>query len=75
MVSSNQDYIAFGLGKHVCPGRFFAACELKFMFAHIISTYDVKLEIEGARPSDVFFPNSCVPNQDATVLFRKRANV
>jgi cytochrome P450 len=75
MVSPNQDYIAFGHGRHACPGRYFAACEVKFMFAHIVSTYDVKLEIEGVRPPDVFFPNSCVPNQDAKVLFRKRAKI
>ena len=75
MVSSSSDHFPFGHGRHVCPGRHFAACELKLMFAHFATTYDVKLEIEGARPPDMWVMNSCVPNPDANVLFRKRANV
>jgi cytochrome P450 len=75
MVSSGPDHIPFGHGRHICPGRHFAACELKLMFAHIVTTYDVKLEIEGVRPPDMWVMNACVPNPNANVLFRKRANV
>jgi cytochrome P450 len=75
MVSSSQDHLAFGLGRHICPGRYFAACELKLMLAHIVMTYDVKLEVEGVRPADMWVMTSCVPNPNANVLFRKRANV
>ena len=72
MVSSSQDHLSFGLGRHVCPGRHFAACELKLMFAHIITTYDVKLEIKGIRPPDMWVMTTCVPNPNTNVLFRKR---
>jgi len=75
MVSSSPDHLPFGHGRHVCPGRHFAACELKLMFAHIVTTYDVKLEIEGVRPPDMWVISSCVPNPKANVLFRKRATV
>ena len=75
IVSSSQDHLPFGHGRHVCPGRYFAACELKLMLAHIIMTYDVKLEVEGVRPPDMWVMTSCVPNPNANVLFRKRANV
>jgi len=75
MVSSSPDHLSFGHGRHVCPGRHFAACELKLMFAHIVTTYDVKLEIEGVRPPDMWFMTSCIPNPNANVLFRKRANI
>ena len=75
MVSSSQNQLSFGHGRHLCPGRDFAACELKLMLAHIIITYDVKLEIEGVRPPDMWVVNSCVPNPNANVLFRKRANI
>ena len=75
MVSSSTDYLAFGHGRHVCPGRYFAACELKLMFAHIATTYDVKLEIEGVRPPNVWIMNACILNPNANVLFRIRANI
>ena len=75
MVSSSPDHLSFGHGRHICPGRHFAACELKLMFAHILMTYDVKLEIEGVRPPDMWVMTSCVPNPNAKVLFRKRADI
>ena len=75
MVSSSPDHIPFGHGRHVCPGRHFAAYELKLMLAHIVMTYDVKLEIEGVRPPDKWVMISCIPNPNANILFRKRANV
>ena len=75
MISSSPDHIPFGHGRHTCPGRYFAACELKLMLAHIIMTYDVKLEIEGVRPPDMWVMTACVPNPNANVLFRKRTNV
>ena len=75
MVTSSPVHIPFGHGRHVCPGRYFAACELKLMFAHILMTYDVKLEIEGVRPPDMWVMDSCLPNPKAKVLFRKRANI
>ena len=75
MVSSSTDYLAFGHGRHVCPGRYFAACELKLMLAHVVMTYDVKLEVEGVRPPDMWIMNSCIPNPNAKVLFRKRADI
>ncbi|KAI0073032.1 cytochrome P450 [Panus rudis PR-1116 ss-1] len=71
-VSTSPNYIPFGHGKHACPGRFFAANELKAMLAHTILTYDVKLEKEGVRPANLFVGESCVPNPYTPVLFRKR---
>ncbi|KAF9235146.1 cytochrome P450 [Melanogaster broomeanus] len=48
-VSTNPKYLAFGHGKHACPGRFFAATYLKTMLAHIVVSYDIKLE-DSTRP-------------------------
>lgn len=54
------------------PGRFFAANELKGMLAHLVLTYDVKLEDARARPADLWVAANRVPNTTARVLFRRR---
>lgn len=42
-VQSSPDYSVFGGGRHICPGRFFAANELKLALVHIILKYEVRL--------------------------------
>ncbi|GLB41513.1 putative cytochrome p450 [Lyophyllum shimeji] len=74
MVSTHSDFVAFGHGRHACPGRFFAANELKIMLAHVVMNYDVKLEGRGGRPENMWFVTSCIPNPKAEVLFRKRVD-
>ncbi|KAK7682140.1 hypothetical protein QCA50_014726 [Cerrena zonata] len=71
LVSTNSEYITFGHGRHACPGRFFAANELKGMLAHVVTTYDLKLEKEGIVPEPTWIANALLPNQ-GNVLFRKR---
>ncbi|TDL22834.1 cytochrome P450 [Rickenella mellea] len=72
MVSTTPEYLAFGHGRHACPGRFFAANELKAMIAYILMTYDVKMEDAGVRPKDLHFGPTCVPDPKASILFRRR---
>ncbi|KAH9915638.1 cytochrome P450 [Amylocystis lapponica] len=71
-VSTTVDYIPFGHGRHACPGRFFAAMELKTMIAHIITMYDVKMENEGVFPPSMSFATAIIPDMKAKVMFRKR---
>ncbi|PCH34274.1 cytochrome P450 [Wolfiporia cocos MD-104 SS10] len=72
-VSTSSEYIGFGHGKHACPGRFFAANELKVMLAHIVLNYDVMFENEGKKPDNIFVATTVLPAPDAKVLFRKRS--
>lgn len=66
--------INFPIPRCTSPGRFFAAHELKMMMAHLVLTYDLKLENPGVRPKDTWFGTSRIPNADAEVMFRKRRN-
>ncbi|KAJ7888872.1 cytochrome P450 [Mycena olivaceomarginata] len=75
MISTGPDHLSFGTGKHACPGRFFAATELKAMLAHVVMNYDVAAEVEGVRPPDTCFNMSVTPNATAKVRFRKRADL
>jgi cytochrome P450 len=41
---SSREHNSFGVGKHQCPGRFFAANELKLCLIHILLSYDIRIE-------------------------------
>ncbi|KIJ66616.1 hypothetical protein HYDPIDRAFT_109704 [Hydnomerulius pinastri MD-312] len=71
-VSTNPEYLTFGHGRHACPGRFFAANELKSMLAHVVVHYDVKLEENATRPKSLMFGSAIAANPTARVMFRKR---
>ncbi|GBE89843.1 Ent-kaurene oxidase [Sparassis crispa] len=74
-VSTSPEYIPFGHGRHACPGRFFAANELKVTLAYVALNYDVKFEHEGERPKNVWISTTVLPAPNAKVMFRKRQSV
>ncbi|KAJ5657107.1 hypothetical protein N7507_009057 [Penicillium longicatenatum] len=43
LVAYSLDHMGFGIGRHACPGRFFAANEVKIALCHILLKYDWKL--------------------------------
>ncbi|KAF4472123.1 putative cytochrome P450 monooxygenase (lovA) [Fusarium albosuccineum] len=43
LVSTSSNHLGFGHGEHSCPGRFFAANEIKVALCHILVKYDWKL--------------------------------
>ncbi|KAF8521636.1 cytochrome P450 [Hysterangium stoloniferum] len=69
MVTTSTEYLVFGLGRYVCPGRFFAVLELKCLLAHIILTYDMKLD---KIPDPLWFGVAIIPDHKAKVRFRRR---
>ncbi|KAI1130931.1 cytochrome P450 [Nemania abortiva] len=62
----------FGLGKHACPGRFFAAQEIKVILSYLLLNYDIKLRDGEGRPKPLVFMMTKSPSQTAEVLFRRR---
>ena len=55
----------------ISPGRFFATNEVKALLAHILVTYDFKLE-EGKQAPRTFIIDSMRIPEKANVMFRKR---
>ncbi|GLB06074.1 hypothetical protein AtubIFM57258_001370 [Aspergillus tubingensis] len=49
-VTTSPQHLAFGLGKHACPGRYFAIALLKIILCHIILEYDFKVA-DGWSPT------------------------
>ena len=72
MVSGSTTFYSFGQGKHLCPGRFFAANEIKCLLAHLLVTYDMKMKEEGVVPTHMYVATSIVPDEKAEICFRKR---
>ncbi|RPD82683.1 cytochrome P450 [Lentinus tigrinus ALCF2SS1-7] len=53
-------WLAFGHGKHACPGRYYAADELKTLLSYIVVNYDIKAD----RPNGGF--------ETGKIMVRKR---
>ncbi|KAF8463176.1 cytochrome P450 [Russula ochroleuca] len=70
-VSTSSENLAFGLGKHTCPGRFFAVNEMKALFAHIIANYDFKFEERARAPRENWIAGTRFIGT-ANVMFRTR---
>lgn len=43
LTTATPEYLAWGYGRHACPGRFFVAVVLKMLLGHVVLHYDVKL--------------------------------
>lgn len=72
MVAVHPESLGFGLGKAACPGRFFAATLLKSMLAHIILSYDMKLEDNATPPRSIYHGTTILANPTAKIMFRRR---
>ncbi|KAH7145688.1 cytochrome P450 [Dactylonectria estremocensis] len=71
-VSVSQNSLTFGYGRHACPGRFFAANEIKMILANFLMRYEVK-NVEGSteRYPNMEFAHMSIPDPSKKVLFRE----
>ncbi|KPM43313.1 hypothetical protein AK830_g3243 [Neonectria ditissima] len=70
MVTTSPHHLAFGHGRHACPGRFFVAHELKLIMAAILLKYDIKMIPQ--RPQPQWFGATIIPPLDACVEIRRK---
>ena len=71
-VASNPESMSFGFGRHACPGRFFAANEIKAIMVYLLMNYDMRFLPGQARPRSLQFETQYLPSHDAGVLFKRR---
>ncbi|KAJ5393006.1 hypothetical protein N7465_011980 [Penicillium sp. CMV-2018d] len=71
LASTSPEHIAFGIGKPICPGRFFAGNEVKIALAKIILTYDVRIA-ERTTPKIMEMGFEMLSDPDAKLEVRKR---
>ncbi|KAK2038518.1 cytochrome P450 [Colletotrichum somersetense] len=71
-VSVSTTNLAFGYGKHACPGRFFAVNEMKMIMSNLLCQYDVRLP-DGVteRYKNLAHGRVLAPDPSKTVMVRK----
>lgn len=72
-VSVTKENTAFGFGKHACPGRFFAANEIKLIVARILLRYDVRFPagVEERYPN-FYFGSVSGPSPSGIIELKRR---
>ncbi|KAK2596366.1 hypothetical protein N8I77_013260 [Diaporthe amygdali] len=73
-VTPDPNYLTFGSGKYVCPGRFIAAHMVKLMMVAVLSRYDVKRAPDAPKPTQKYLHVFSFPDQ-RTLLVKRRVGV
>ncbi|EME80810.1 uncharacterized protein MYCFIDRAFT_139852 [Pseudocercospora fijiensis CIRAD86] len=71
MVLTSESALHFGYGRHACPGRFFAAQEMKLMLAYVVLNFDVKIAGSGPRRTRDL-KAAALPDAKAEIWIRRR---
>ncbi|KAK6851853.1 hypothetical protein PG995_011978 [Apiospora arundinis] len=73
MTSTSKDFLAFGHGRHSCPGRFLVEQMLKMLMAYMLMQYDI--EYLPARPENFVLGPINVPPPSATIKVRRKQKI
>ncbi|ETS84951.1 hypothetical protein PFICI_02976 [Pestalotiopsis fici W106-1] len=71
LVSTSEKHIGFGHGQHACPGRFFAANEVKIALCHLLLKYDWKLP-DGHDPKVIAAGMALISEPNGRLAVRRR---
>ncbi|CAG9954383.1 unnamed protein product [Clonostachys rosea f. rosea IK726] len=73
LVSTGPASLGFGHGQHACPGRFFAANEIKVALCHLIVKYDWKVADDATpEPEPLRYSFSLQVDPSAQLYVRRR---
>ncbi|KNZ74120.1 Ent-kaurene oxidase [Termitomyces sp. J132] len=71
LTTAAPEFLAWGLGRGACPGRFFAGAVMKLVLAHVVLLYDVREE-DRQVPKTRWVGARGVPDLNRKVLLKKR---
>ncbi|KAF7182960.1 hypothetical protein CNMCM7691_002704 [Aspergillus felis] len=71
-VTTSNEHFAFGHGLHACPGRFFAANEVKILLVHLLMKYDWKFAEDRGRPPSFMHGTEIICDPTVKLLFKAR---
>ncbi|KAH7374568.1 ent-kaurene oxidase [Plectosphaerella cucumerina] len=71
-VSVSESSLTFGYGRHACPGRFFAANEIKMILANLLLHYEIR-NPDGVteRHKNIRMGAQLVPDYKKKIMVRK----
>ncbi|KAL8415031.1 hypothetical protein RB594_006021 [Gaeumannomyces avenae] len=73
LVSTSPDFVApFGYGKHACPGRFFAAAEIKIILVYLLVNYDWKMADGAPAAPNIWLGTDSVLRPGTKLLCKSR---
>lgn len=70
VVNPSNEFLTFGIGRHACPGRFFATSVIKMLPGVIVLHYDVEPLKE--RPATVYLLERNLPSKNGMLRVRRR---
>ncbi|KAF2875654.1 putative cytochrome P450 [Massariosphaeria phaeospora] len=71
--STDKNHLAFGHGKQACPGRHFAASEMKIVLSRLLRDYDFEFPPGKGRPRTFFLDENVFPDPAARIMMKRRA--
>lgn len=66
-VTTSADHLAFGHGRHSCPGRFFAANEIKVILTYLLLGFEWRFTAESPR-GDIAHAKALIRAREQDVL-------
>ena len=71
--TTGPESLAFGQGKTACPGRFFAASQIKMVLANILINYDVSYPPgQTERPKNIYKGGLVMADRRQRLIFTPR---
>ncbi|RAL12479.1 cytochrome P450 [Aspergillus homomorphus CBS 101889] len=70
--TTDSTSLHFGHGKYACPGRFFAANEIKMILAHLLVGYEFQLPTGTDRPSNLMIDEVFLVDHQAKIWMKRR---
>ena len=70
----NTNSLGFGYGRFACPGRIFAAAQLKLMLGLLIMDYNFSFASDGEvkRPKNAYMADMVLPDRGIKLICQKR---
>ncbi|KAI4087316.1 MAG: hypothetical protein L6R37_008332 [Teloschistes peruensis] len=65
------NWLVWGSGNVICPGRFYTSLIIKFVLAHVLRNYDLEMA-DPLKPRSFGWRASIVPRADITVILKPR---